>query len=457
MKNSKYLYINLLIATATLLFQLAFIITLYNNYALEYEKNVESDIYTSISRLESIDPKGNYNRYPRAPIAIDDMSVKMRDRLLAIVSLPLPPPKFDVEDLIQKDIIRSSEEIGRQYDRDLNYERGERFNLMRLDSIFTIYSIVVSDCTFSLTDNVEERTIFSNSTPITKYTSSSKPFYLGIKARETLMLYYNIPILPFFVEALTLIIASFILLIVVITLIAIQLNLYLKNKELLISMQENINGVVHDLKSPLSSVVMALDLASSKVEDKNIKAILSHTKSSTNHLITSINSLLSAARKENAIHIEQVTQAQLLQMIDSTIIELSNIYPNKQNSIEVENSLGGLKSLFVDKFHFGNIVGNLLDNSLKYSDDDVTIILKVENLSEEVAFSVVDTGWGIEKKYHKKIFKYMFRVPQDGRSTRGYGVGLAQVKQLVAKHGGSVTLYSTPNVGTQITFTIPKL
>ncbi|MFR9556767.1 MAG: histidine kinase dimerization/phospho-acceptor domain-containing protein, partial [Rikenellaceae bacterium] len=104
-------------------------------------------------------------------------------------------------------------------------------------------------------------------------------------------------------------------------------------------MRENINGTVHDLKTPLSGVVMALNLAKTNTEDEQIKNIFSLSLSSVHHLIGNIDSLLSVARKNNTLHKEDITTLELLGIIGTIVSDLDNIYTKKPHTIEVNNLL----------------------------------------------------------------------------------------------------------------------
>ena len=98
---------------------------------------------------------------------------------------------------------------------------------------------------------------------------------------------------------------------------------------------------------------------------------------------------------------------------------------------------------------------NLLENAIKYSDDNVVIKLDISVIENHIQFTVEDNGWGIPRKYRRKIYRHFFRSPEAEKTQRGYGVGLSQVKQIVEKHGGTIELQSQEGVGSIFTFTLP--
>ena len=99
--------------------------------------------------------------------------------------------------------------------------------------------------------------------------------------------------------------------------------------------------------------------------------------------------------------------------------------------------------------HFSNVIGNLIDNSIKYSGDVVSIDIR----AGRAGVSVADNGNGIPAKSLPDIFNKFYRVPHGDRSdVRGYGIGLFYVKSIVEKHGWSIEVES--RVGKGSIFTI---
>lgn len=106
-------------------------------------------------------------------------------------------------------------------------------------------------------------------------------------------------------------------------------------------------------------------------------------------------------------------------------------------------------SVDADPVHFSNIIGNLIENSIKYSSESVVITVR----ADENSVSVTDDGIGIPEKSLPDIFKKFYRVPCGDRTeVRGYGIGLFYVRTIVEKHGWTIGVQSRPGKGS--TFTI---
>ncbi|MDE6680501.1 MAG: HAMP domain-containing histidine kinase, partial [Muribaculaceae bacterium] len=106
-----------------------------------------------------------------------------------------------------------------------------------------------------------------------------------------------------------------------------------------------------------------------------------------------------------------------------------------------------------DPVHFSNVISNLIDNSIKYSGDSVSITISAEAHS----VSVSDNGIGIPQKSIPYIFNRFYRVPHGNRSdVRGYGIGLFYVKSIVDRHGWRIDVESKPGKGSKFTIRFTK-
>ena len=91
------------------------------------------------------------------------------------------------------------------------------------------------------------------------------------------------------------------------------------------------------------------------------------------------------------------------------------------------------------------VLNNFLTNAIKHSEVGKKIIIKTENISDQIKLSVQDFGKGIDSKYHSKVFDRYFQVPEDFQN--GTGLGLAISKNFIKKQVGEIGLESKPNEG----------
>jgi two-component system phosphate regulon sensor histidine kinase PhoR len=102
-------------------------------------------------------------------------------------------------------------------------------------------------------------------------------------------------------------------------------------------------------------------------------------------------------------------------------------------------------------------VGNLVDNAVKYSDENTRVIVAGALVGDHIEIRVTDEGPGIERKHLPRIFERFYRVDQArSRSLGGTGLGLAIVKHIAVAHRGTVGVTSTPGEGSSFTIRIPR-
>ena len=131
----------------------------------------------------------------------------------------------------------------------------------------------------------------------------------------------------------------------------------------------------------------------------------------------------------------------------------------EQNGGTIKSALDAERSLVVvDEMHFTNFVFNLMDNAMKYKRSEVPLSLEVRtwNAGGKFVLAIKDNGMGIRKENLKKIFDKFYRV-QTGNvhDVKGFGLGLAYVKQVVEALNGSIRAESEPGVGTEFVIVLP--
>lgn len=125
--------------------------------------------------------------------------------------------------------------------------------------------------------------------------------------------------------------------------------------------------------------------------------------------------------------------------------------------VELVNDVGRDVSITADKLHLSQMVGNLIENAVKYSGESVRIRFGCEYTEGHVAICVSDTGTGIADSDVDKIFEKFYRAPSAMQSgLPGVGLGLAYVKLLAEAHGGRVEVVSRIGEGSTFTINLPQ-
>jgi two-component system phosphate regulon sensor histidine kinase PhoR len=167
---------------------------------------------------------------------------------------------------------------------------------------------------------------------------------------------------------------------------------------------------------------------------------------------------------ENILQTAILDKGQLRLKLQS--IDIHNLIEQTMTNIklQVENKDGAISTslnaklpvINADKVHITNILFNLIDNALKYSNERPLIKIATRNDQEGIFISIEDNGIGITKDNQKKIFDTMYRVPTGNiHNVKGFGLGLSYVKAVIEKHGGSISVSSELGKGSIFTIYLP--
>ena len=234
-----------------------------------------------------------------------------------------------------------------------------------------------------------------------------------------------------------------------------------RQKKLTEMKNDFINNMTHEFKTPISSI----SLAAQMLNDPAVR------KSPT--MLQQISQVVNDETKRLRFQVEKVLQMSMFDRQRSTLkieeIDANLVVYNIVNTfkLKVEKyggritaNLDALNALVeVDEMHFTNVIFNLLDNAVKYRDEERPLHLEVmsRNLDDErLEITIADNGIGIRRDDLKKVFDKFYRVSTGNRhDVKGFGLGLAYVKKMIAELGGSITAESEYNVGTKFIIILP--
>jgi signal transduction histidine kinase len=218
-----------------------------------------------------------------------------------------------------------------------------------------------------------------------------------------------------------------------------------------------ISTVSHQLKTPLTSIRMAIHLLlEEKVGSLTEKQaeLLVVARDDSDRLYAILNNLLDISRMEAG-------KARLeFREISPGSMVLEGLEPfwsaARDQGLTLNVALpAGLPEVWADPTRMNHVIGNLLSNALQHSLPGSTVTISATADEEWVEFSITDTGRGIPRQYLSRIFEQFFRVPGHGKET-GAGLGLAIVKEIVEAHGGSVRADSREGKGSTFFFTLRR-
>ena len=275
---------------------------------------------------------------------------------------------------------------------------------------------------------------------------------------ELVSITLSVGISPVIAKMTDLLVLSLVLSILLITCLVAQIATIRKQRKLEELRQDFIHTMIHELKRPISTLKMCVSFMRNEklMQDKESKdAIITDSSNELDNLSSYFSKLRDLTFNDaTEIHLT-LSAFNLHDTIEVCISKLS-IPTGKKAEI---NILSKEDIIFTaDKMHIGNIISNLLENSIKYSGESVKIDIDYrENSNDSVCITVKDNGFGIAKTDVNYIYDKFFRSSSAlGKDIPGMGLGLAYVKQLVQAHRGNIVMESEEGVGTIFTINLPQ-
>ena len=216
-------------------------------------------------------------------------------------------------------------------------------------------------------------------------------------------------------------------------------------------------NVSHDFRSPLTSIkgyvgAIADGTIPAELHEKYLKIILFETERLTD-LTQDLLTLNAFDTKELLLN---KSKFDIQETIKNTAASFEVICTNKRISIELL-LLSGPTLVYADQRKIQQVLYNLLDNAIKFSDHDSSVAVEVIRKNEKFFISVKDSGMGIPKKDLNKIWERFYKSDLSrGKDKKGTGLGLAIVKEAIQAHDEHINVISTEGVGTEFIFSLTR-
>lgn len=231
-----------------------------------------------------------------------------------------------------------------------------------------------------------------------------------------------------------------------------------KQKKLSEIKNDFISNMTHEFKTPISTISLAVEVLNDNSVEKSKDRVSNYVKmigDENKRLSLLVENILQTAILDKGEFKLKVQSIDIHNLIDQTFTNIKLQVENKEGQIRSE--LNATKAIInADRVHITNILFNLIDNALKYSNEHPDILVSTKNDDEGIFISVQDNGIGISRDNQKRIFDTMYRVPTGNiHNVKGFGLGLSYVKAVVEKHGGSVKVESELGKGSTFTIYLP--
>lgn len=235
----------------------------------------------------------------------------------------------------------------------------------------------------------------------------------------------------------------------------IVLNNITRFKELDSAKTNFISTVSHEMKTPISSILMSLQLlGDDRLGELNNeqKQLVSSIKESSDRLLSITGELLNMTQVESGKLKLMPKITKPIELIDYAVKATQVLAERFCCFVEVDYP-EKISKLFVDNEKIAWVITNLLSNAIHHSPEKSRIIIGAVQHEKAVEIYVQDFGRGIDPRYHKSIFERYFRVP--GTKVQGSGLGLAISKEFVEAHGGSISVESEIGKGSRFSVKLP--
>lgn len=224
-------------------------------------------------------------------------------------------------------------------------------------------------------------------------------------------------------------------------------------ENLLVTREKLMLTITHDIKAPAGSIIGYIDLLTRLIHDKRQQFYLQNMKSSAQHLLDLITSLLDYHRLEaGKMDLNPVAfkPHQLFTTIYTSFLPLAE---RKQLKLVLENTIPASKTLEGDPFRLRQIVENLLSNALKFTAEG-SVTLHTAYEGNQFIFSVSDTGCGMDEQEQQRVFQAFTRL-RSAQGEEGFGLGLSITQKLVELLQGKISIESVPGKGSTFRVSVP--
>ncbi|MCX8492166.1 MAG: HAMP domain-containing sensor histidine kinase [Cyclobacteriaceae bacterium] len=252
---------------------------------------------------------------------------------------------------------------------------------------------------------------------------------------------------------------SSVVMLVVIFFFVYTLFVIFKQRRLSEVQNDFINNMTHEFKTPLATIAISSEVLKDPSITKNPERLLNYAtiiENESQRLKQQVERVLQMAQTGKTDVGLKKEQQDIHDLIKEAVGNHAVALASKRGEVQLEWNANSSRIL-VDKLHFTNVIGNLLDNAIKYCEKEPKIAITTSSNEASIQIEISDNGIGISSENQKKIFARFFRVPTGNlHDIKGFGLGLNYVKLIVEAHKGRISVQSKPGSGSIFRIVLQK-
>ncbi|QQL49619.1 sensor histidine kinase [Mucilaginibacter ginkgonis] len=226
----------------------------------------------------------------------------------------------------------------------------------------------------------------------------------------------------------------------------------LKQKKISEMKTDFINNMTHEFKTPVSTIMIAsealkdVEIAEDRTRVAKLAGIIYEENARLGSHIERVLNIARIEKNDFKLDVKPVDVNEMVAaVLDSMELKLQKYNAQTTMHLEADDSI-----IMADELHFSNVLYNLIDNALKYSDKDPKITISTLNADGQIVVCVADEGIGMSRDQQTKIFEQFYRVPTGNlHDVKGFGLGLSYVNTIVKRLNGSIGVRSEKDKGSE--------
>ncbi|MBO6631190.1 MAG: HAMP domain-containing histidine kinase, partial [Psychroserpens sp.] len=221
-----------------------------------------------------------------------------------------------------------------------------------------------------------------------------------------------------------------------------------------------INNMTHEFKTPIATINLALDsIKNPKIiqDQEKVTRYLKMIKDENKRMHAQVENVLRISKLEkNELNISK-ERLKLHDLIEDAVTHVELIVEDRKGYVKTHLN-ADKSSVLANDTHFTNVIVNILDNAIKYSDNAPKVDVYTENVGNNILLKISDQGHGMSKQVQKRVFEKFFREHTGNvHNVKGHGLGLAYVKRIVDDHQGHISVESEKGKGSTFIIKLPLI